>query len=92
MSLRQTKIKMTTTRLPIYKKGATRYALTPEGKALPLVWRSKNSGPYRNSKKPLPESLPYGHYLGNPSNVDQTEIDFVEVGTFEESEGWTRLV
>ena len=36
--------------------------------------------------------MPHGYYLGKPSKVDQTEIDFVEVGTFETSEGWTRLV
>jgi hypothetical protein len=84
--------KMTTTTLPVFKKGATRYAITPEGKALPLIWRSKNSGAYHNSKRSLPESLPYGHYLGKPSKVDQTEIDFVEARTFETKEGWTRLV
>ena len=78
-------------KLPIYKKGTVRYALTAKGHALPLIWRSKNSGPYRNSKRSLPESLPYGHYLGKPSAVDQTDLEFVEVGTFEESEGWTRL-
>jgi hypothetical protein len=82
---------MTTTQFPVYQKGSVRYAVTPEGKALPLIWRSKTSGPYRHSKKPLPLNLPYGHYLGKPSNVDQTEIDFIEVRTFETSEGWTRL-
>jgi hypothetical protein len=83
---------METIKMPIYQRGATRYAITATGKAMPLIWRNKHSGAYRNSKRSLPENLPYGHYLGNPSKVDQTEIDFVGVGTFEVSEGWTRLV
>ena len=82
----------TTTKLPIYKKGPTRYALTPEGKALPLIRRQPTSGWYRHSKKPVPYHMPHGYYLGKPSKVDQTEIDFVEVGIFETSEGWTRLI
>jgi hypothetical protein len=83
---------MNTVKFPIYKKGATRYALTPEGAALPLIRRKPTSGWYRNSKKPIPSHMPHGYYLGKPSKVDQTEIDFVEVGTFEKLEGWTRLV
>jgi hypothetical protein len=81
-----------TSKLPIYRKGSIRYAITPQGEARPLVRRNQYSGCYRNSKKSVPEGLPWGHYLGKPSKVDQTEIDFVEVGVFETSGDWTRLV
>ncbi len=82
---------MSTETLPVFRKGGTYYAMTPDMIARPLLYRTIHQRTYRNSRPALPEGLPYGRYLGKPSKVDSSELEWRGVAEFVTEKGLTRI-